>query len=343
MGSNLKKGLNATIGIIIPAYNVGNNIQATLDSLLAQTYTDWLATIVNDGSTDNTEAVLAHYAATHPNIQYTSIVNTGSAHIPRLTAAKLSNATWLCNIDADDVVEPYFLEKLMKRAKEAEADLVCPLMLYTTPSGQIFNRVPNTTFNFNQILTGHEAASLTFRGGTGSLIATAGMLCRKELYEPLIENMQVSQYVYQDEIDDFKVLLSSQTIAFCPAEYTYYKNDKSVTHTASVKTYDKLLTEMEYNAIIHREFHNLHMHELGNQRFFSVMLGRRLKYLYEYKYFDKKARQEIDAMFQKAYAYSKNIHCPSHFNARIFFKGSFYTFKLMTKLLFLLQQLRGKR
>ena len=43
-----------TIYVVIPAYNVGQFISETFDSLIAQTYSDWVCLCMNDGSEDNT-------------------------------------------------------------------------------------------------------------------------------------------------------------------------------------------------------------------------------------------------------------------------------------------------
>jgi glycosyltransferase involved in cell wall biosynthesis len=49
------------ISIIIPTFNRAHIIGETLDSIIAQSYTDWECIIVDDGSTDDTEVVIAEY------------------------------------------------------------------------------------------------------------------------------------------------------------------------------------------------------------------------------------------------------------------------------------------
>ena len=49
------------ISIIIPTYNRGHLINKTLDSIIAQTYTNWECIVVDDGSYDNTDQVLLKY------------------------------------------------------------------------------------------------------------------------------------------------------------------------------------------------------------------------------------------------------------------------------------------
>lgn len=289
------------ITIIMPAYNVERLLPATLNSILLQTYKNWHLIVVNDGSTDKTVDILDEYSSKHKNIKYITIKNTGSARIPRLKAASLSNSDWICNIDSDDIIEPTYLEKLVIRAKQTNSDIVSPTMYYTTFEGKVFNQVPDRGFDYNQVLTGKDAAFLTFKQGSGSMIACNGMLCRKELYDELLKDLTSSSYVYQDEVDFFKILLRANNVAFSDAKYTYLKNDNSVTHTPQVKTYDKLLTEIEYNQLIKREYTDNSIIHLGNARFLQTLFARRIKYLKEKHQFDKAQQKEINQMFRMAF------------------------------------------
>ena len=46
------------IGVVIPVYNAEKSIEKSINSLLNQTFKDWLAIIINDGSTDNTVEII---------------------------------------------------------------------------------------------------------------------------------------------------------------------------------------------------------------------------------------------------------------------------------------------
>lgn len=325
----VRDSINNEITIIMPAYNVAELLPATLDSILKQTYPNWHLIVVNDGSTDNTLEILKEYSSKYENIQYLTTKNTGSARIPRLKAASLSNTQWVCNIDSDDVIEPTYLEQLMDRATETGSDIVSPTMLYTTFEGNVFNQVPDEKFNFSQVLSGKDAALLTFKGGTGSLIACNGMLCKKDLYKELLEDLESSSYVYQDEVDFFKILLKANKVSFCNAKYTYYKNDNSVTHTPSAKTFDKLLTEIEYNQIIKKEYNENSIIKLGNARFLQTIFARRLKYLQSRDCFNLAQQQEINNMFKTAFKHiDLNANYPKA--KKFLFSFGFQFFKLST-------------
>jgi len=61
---------NHLVSIIIPTYNRVDLIRETLDSIIAQTYTNWECIVVDDGSTDSTDEVLAEYVKKDSRFQY---------------------------------------------------------------------------------------------------------------------------------------------------------------------------------------------------------------------------------------------------------------------------------
>ena len=53
--------MNELISVIMPAYNVEEYIEKSIDSVLQQTYTNWELIIINDGSMDNTKKIVENY------------------------------------------------------------------------------------------------------------------------------------------------------------------------------------------------------------------------------------------------------------------------------------------
>ncbi len=99
----------ASASVIIPCYNHGHFLPDALDSVLAQTYTDWEAIVVNDGSTDNTAAVAERYADADARIRCIHQENAGLS-AARNAGIRAAQGEYLAFLDADDTWEPAFLE-----------------------------------------------------------------------------------------------------------------------------------------------------------------------------------------------------------------------------------------
>jgi glycosyltransferase involved in cell wall biosynthesis len=98
-----------SVSIIVPAYNVSSYLSATLHSILAQTFTDWETIVVNDGSTDDTEAIARRYAREDARIRVLSKPNGGISSA-RNTALSASTSEFIAILDGDDIWLPEYLE-----------------------------------------------------------------------------------------------------------------------------------------------------------------------------------------------------------------------------------------
>jgi glycosyltransferase involved in cell wall biosynthesis len=104
-------GTPPAFSILVAAYNAETTLPEALDSLLAQTRTDWEAIVVDDGSTDSTALIAARYAALDPRIRAISQANAGTGSA-RNTAARSARAGFFALLDADDLYLPEYLERI---------------------------------------------------------------------------------------------------------------------------------------------------------------------------------------------------------------------------------------
>ncbi|MEO5777425.1 MAG: glycosyltransferase family A protein [Flavobacterium sp.] len=95
--------------IVIPVYNKENFVAKTIKSVLAQTFTDYEIIIVNDGSTDQSEAGILEFKDSR--IQYYSKKNEGVA-MARNFGIEKATTQYICFLDADDFWFPSFLETM---------------------------------------------------------------------------------------------------------------------------------------------------------------------------------------------------------------------------------------
>jgi len=110
------------VSIILPVYNGATYLQQTLDSIKAQTLTDWELIAINDGSKDDSEKILRDFAANEPRTRIISRENRGL--IATLNeGVQAARGIWIARIDADDICLPERLEKQIAWAEKQQADL----------------------------------------------------------------------------------------------------------------------------------------------------------------------------------------------------------------------------
>jgi len=100
------------VSVIIPCFNLGQYLDEAVESVLTQTYQDYEILIVDDGSTDGaTQALLADYR--RPKTRVIQVSHGGLATARNVGVAN-AHGQYLCALDADDRLEPSFLEKTVR-------------------------------------------------------------------------------------------------------------------------------------------------------------------------------------------------------------------------------------
>ncbi|HEX6624955.1 MAG TPA: glycosyltransferase [Pyrinomonadaceae bacterium] len=118
------------VSVVVPTYNYGRFIGETLDSLRAQTYPDWECVVVDDGSTDDTEEIVARVAAADPRVRYLRQRNRRQA-VAKNKGLADARGVYVQFLDADDLLEPRKFERQVEYLeRHPEVDLVYGDMLY---------------------------------------------------------------------------------------------------------------------------------------------------------------------------------------------------------------------
>jgi len=115
------------VSVMMPIYNGEKTLPLALASLKAQTYTNWKAIIVNDGSTDGTKEFLN--ALDDPRFKIIHFEKNKGRPYARQAALDAAEGKYLAFLDADDFYHPEKLEKQVKVMEEnPEVDLVSCVM-----------------------------------------------------------------------------------------------------------------------------------------------------------------------------------------------------------------------
>ncbi|MCC6496962.1 MAG: glycosyltransferase [Propionibacteriaceae bacterium] len=202
------------MSIIVPAMNVARFLPRCLDSLLAQHHRPLEIIVVDDGSVDDTAAVLRCYAELHPEVQVISQQHRGLGPA-RNAALRVASGEFIAMVDADDWVEPNFISDLVGTARSSGAEVV----------------VGNFTFDFwglrlgfpflprRAVLTGLQAARLTLHLTQFPAFAW-NKLYRRELFDATADTFPC---IYYEDLATTPLILSrAREVAIVRKTYYHY-------------------------------------------------------------------------------------------------------------------------
>ncbi len=110
------------ISVIIPVYNVEQHLEKCLESVSKQTFRDFEVICVDDGSTDNSAAILKEFVKKDKRFRIITQKNMGLS-IARNVGLAHAKANYIAYVDSDDFVHTHFLEMLYKASTENDADV----------------------------------------------------------------------------------------------------------------------------------------------------------------------------------------------------------------------------
>lgn len=105
---------NSLVSIIIPTYNRAHLIRETIDSIMAQTYTNWECIVVDDGSTDGTDVLLAECIKKDNRFKYLSNKRIKGAQGARNTGLFDAKGDYIQFFDSDNIMYPHHLKMKME-------------------------------------------------------------------------------------------------------------------------------------------------------------------------------------------------------------------------------------
>ena len=125
----------SSLSVIVPVYNAMPYLREMLDSLAAQDLDPSTFDIVtvDDGSTDGSSALLDEFRSRHENVRVIHQDNSGWPGGPRNVGLRASTAKWVFFADADDLLAPRALRRIVDFAEEHDPDIVIPRL---TPLGR---------------------------------------------------------------------------------------------------------------------------------------------------------------------------------------------------------------
>ena len=224
------------VSVIIPMFNAAKYVGQCLESILAQTFTDFEVIIVDDCSTDSSCAIVESYASKFGGrlalLQLDR--NTGSGAVPRNTGLKFARGEYIFFADADDLLTLTALEELHTLAKNFDAEVVyCERHYKATPDlseivieGEQSDNVTRPTFESEDLTVRVDKyLHRDFFGTPWSKFVRRDFIVDNEIFFPPCK-------IAEDDIWTSELVLSAKKFLRVPnIVYVFRKSTDSVSRT----------------------------------------------------------------------------------------------------------------
>lgn len=147
------------VSVIVPIYKVEDYIRECIDSILAQTYSDFELILVDDGSPDNCGRICDDYAKRDNRIKVVHKVNGGLTSA-RNAGLEVAKGEWIMHVDGDDWIEPDMIESLIQAAQVTGADLVFGDFMKYGPFAVYF-KLPTWSIDKRESMSNYIAYMMT--------------------------------------------------------------------------------------------------------------------------------------------------------------------------------------
>lgn len=208
-----------TVSIIVPVYNTQRYLRRCIESITAQTLSDFELLLINDGSTDGCGKICDEYAGKDTRIRVFHKENGGvsSARNMGLNHAK---GEWITFIDSDDCVSPHYLRNLYQGISE-KIDLVFSYATRASENGH-FERehYPQKLISSDEIEVAFVENELSWHTSPWSKLYRADLIRGKNL------QFDESMHIGEDLVFLYTYILYCNQILFTgDTDYFYYYNN----------------------------------------------------------------------------------------------------------------------
>ncbi len=226
------------ISVIVPVYKVEAYLPACVDSILAQSYTDFELILVDDGSPDHCGEMCDSYAQKDARVRVIHQKN-GGLSAARNTGMDAATGEYITFVDSDDLVAPMYLKALYSGLIENNADISCCQFLEFENEFPPEVEASALLDGYPRTMTGQEAVLCIYNGIPGIGINACGKLYRKEL---LYGRRFPVGKIHEDQALVPVVLSGAGSIISVGLRNYYYRiRPDSIMHTAfSAKRFDNV-------------------------------------------------------------------------------------------------------
>lgn len=226
------------ISVIVPVYNVEGYLNKCLDSILAQSFTDFEVICVNDGSTDGSLAILTEYARKDSRVRVISKKNGGLVSARKAGARYVSGGYVIC-IDSDDWIEDTYFERLVEAGEESGADIVAADLYYLAGSDISVHRNACREGFYHSCELWPEMISKPPFFEFGILPNLVAKLIKSSIFCKNVEEIDEGIALGEDAALSYSCLLQSEEVLITDiCGYYYVQRNNSMTKTYASNEYE---------------------------------------------------------------------------------------------------------
>lgn len=234
------------ISVIVPVYKAEKYLHRCVDSILAQSYTDFELLLINDGSPDNSGAICDEYAAKDSRVR---VFHKGNGGVSSARNMGLDNARgeWVTFIDSDDWVEIDFFKKL---TTHLDADFIVGSIYSTDGQSWIMKDCICSPKNFME----KYIDSPMMRSPWGSLLKLSLINDNNIRFDPLIRygedtifNMEYLFYCRSLRLSNFLGYNYYQEVSTSIRKYALTVEETIYSLSKSLQIKEKLNRQLEMN------------------------------------------------------------------------------------------------
>ncbi|WP_409201100.1 glycosyltransferase [Methanobrevibacter sp. DSM 116169] len=312
---------NVKVSVVVPVYNVEKYLRKSLDSLINQTLKDIEIICVNDGSTDNSLAILEEYALKDNRIKIITKENGGLSSA-RNAGMKHITGEYTSFIDSDDWVETDAFELLFRFSKLKDLDiLMFPFKFYDEDTSEVYQtqynslEVIDSKFN-EEIFTYIDVKDVLFKIAHSPVNKLYKTSYLNDINAHFEEGLN-----YEDIAFFFPTFLNAKKVSICRKSFYFYRiRDKSISTTGDEGSYDifKILTiflnVMKEKDLFKELKQDILMYLIVNIKFVYIRLNE--QYRNDYfklisEYYEKFDLNQVDKECLKKW----------HFDDRVFYEA----------------------
>lgn len=220
--------------VIIPTYNRSKKLSEALESLVNQKFEDFETIVCDDGSIDDTKAIVDIYRKSL-NLVYFYEDNWGGPARPRNNGIKLAKGEWICFLDSDDRWYPDKLELVAKLIDRYDIDLVCHLFKNTqSVNVGFYRKYPFFSFYEDLLLNGNRIvnSSICVRRSLIPEISEDRNLIGVEDYNLLLDISKITSKIYCLKVE----------LGF----YSLHENNISADFLCQIDKLEYMLSQQDY-------------------------------------------------------------------------------------------------